>query len=48
MGNISAPGHFDQFNHRLDGRWVELRSSKDDWMPLSPHFDQIFDRYLRY
>lgn len=48
MGNARAPGHLDQFNRRSDGRWVELRSAKDGWVPLSPHFDEVFGPYLRY
>ncbi|WP_256581013.1 MULTISPECIES: hypothetical protein [unclassified Pseudomonas] len=48
MGNARAPGHLDQFNRRSDGRWVELRSAKDGWLPLAPHFDEVFGRYLRY
>jgi len=37
MANARAPGHLDQFNRRSDGRWL----------PLSPHFDEVFGRYLR-
>lgn len=48
MGNARSPSHLDQFNHRSDGRSVELRSAKDGWLPLSPHFDEVFGRYLRY
>lgn len=48
MGTARSPSHLDQFNRRSDGRWVELRSAKDGWLPLSPHFDEIFGRYLRY
>jgi len=48
MGNARSPGLLDQFNRRSDGRWVELRSAKDGWLPLSPHFDEVFGRYLRY
>lgn len=48
MGNARAPGHLDQFHRRADGRWVEFRSAKDGWCPLSPHFDKVFERYLHY
>lgn len=48
MGNARSPSHLDQFNRRSDGRSVELRSAKDGWLPLSPHFDEVFGRYLRY
>lgn len=36
MGNARSPGHLDQFNRRSDGRWVELRTARDGWLPLSP------------
>lgn len=48
MGTARSPSHLDQFNRRSDGRWVELRSAKDGWLPLTPHFDKVFDRYLSY
>ncbi|MGX1021914.1 hypothetical protein AB7M33_004590 [Pseudomonas sp. Y3 TE3536] len=48
MGNSRTPGNLDQFHRRSDGRWTELHSANNGWLPLSPHFDKIFDRYLHY
>lgn len=48
MGNARTPGNLDQFNRGSDGRWAELHSANNGWRPLSPHFDKVFDHYLRY